>query len=189
MKTRYILMGAVALTLSACASTPEIEDVVDNTPVVQPAEPVVEPTPPPVIAEPEVIAAVPEGPMAGTAEHFKYVSGDDRVYFGYDRYDLTNQARDVLRKQADWLGQYDQAIVVVGGNADERGTREYNLALGARRADTVKAFLVSLGVNPSRVTTVSYGKERPIAGESNEAAWAMNRNAHSAVMVGGNNRS
>lgn len=187
MKTRYILLGAVALTLSACASTPEIEEPVDTAPVEEIA-PVVEETPPPV-ETPTVIAEVPTGPMAGTVEHFKYISGDDRVYFGYDRYDLTDQARDVLRKQADWLGQYEQAIVVVGGNADERGTREYNLALGARRADTVKAFFVSQGVNPSRVTTVSYGKERPIAGESNEAAWAMNRNAHSAVMVGGNNNS
>lgn len=182
-------MGAVALTLSACASTPEVEEIVDATPVEQPAPPVIEEAPAPVIQEPVAVAELPAGPTPGTAEHFKYVSGDDRVYFGYDRYDLTDQARDVLRRQADWLGQYGQAIVVVGGNADERGTREYNLALGARRADAVKAFLVSQGVNPSRVTTVSYGKERPIAGESNEAAWALNRNAHSAVMVGGNNRS
>lgn len=189
MKTRYILLGAVALTLSACASTSKVEEVVDTTPIEQPAPPVVEATPPPVVQEPTVVAEIPAGPMAGTADHFKFMSGDDRVYFGYDRYDLTNQARDVLRKQAEWLGQYEQAIVVVGGNADERGTREYNLALGARRADTVKAFLVSQGINPSRVTTVSYGKERPIAGESNETAWALNRNAHSAVMVGGNNRS
>lgn len=189
MKTKYILLGAVVLTLSACASTPEIEEVVEETPVVEAPEPVVE-TPEPVpVAIAEPAAPVYTGPIPGTTEHFKYTAGDDRVYFGYDRYDLTNEARDVLRKQADWLNEYGQAIVVVGGNADERGTREYNLALGARRADTVKAFLVSQGINPSRVTTVSYGKERPIAGESNEAAWALNRNSHSAVMVGGNNRS
>lgn len=187
MRTRYILLGAVALTLSACASTPEVEEVV--TPVVETAPPVVEEPTPPLVIKEAPVAAVPVGPTPGSVDHFKYVSGDDRVYFGYDRYDLTNQARDVLRKQSEWLGQYGEAIVVVGGHADERGTREYNLALGARRADTVKAFLVSQGINPSRVTTVSYGKERPIAGESNEAAWALNRNSHSAVMVGGNNRS
>lgn len=191
MRTRYAIVGALALAISACASTPEVEEIVE-APVQQPAPaPIVEaqPTAPVVQAPMQPVAAPYTGPEPGTADHFKYVSGDDRVYFGYDRYDLSNQARDVLRKQAEWLGQYGQAIVVVGGNADERGTREYNLALGARRADTVKAFLVSQGVNPSRVTTVSYGKERPIAGESNEAAWALNRNAHSAVMVGGNNRS
>ena len=190
MKTRYLLLGAVALTLSACASTPPVEEVVETAPVVQeaPAPVITTPAPAPVV-EAAPAAPVYSGPTPGTVEHFKYASGDDRVYFGYDRYDLTKEAREVLRKQAEWLGQYGQAIVVVGGNADERGTREYNLALGARRADTVKAFLVSQGVNPSRVTTVSYGKERPIAGESNEAAWALNRNSHSAVMVGGNSRS
>ncbi|NNC37311.1 MAG: peptidoglycan-associated lipoprotein Pal [Acidimicrobiales bacterium] len=190
MKTRYILLGSIALTLSACASTPEVEEVVETEPVQQELPPpVVEPAPEPVVQAPPVVQEVYTGPPPGTAEHFKYVSGDDRVYFGYDRYDLSSQARDVLRKQSEWLNQYGQAIVVVGGNCDERGTREYNLALGARRADAVKAFLVSQGVNPSRITTVSYGKERPIAGESNEAAWALNRNAHSSVMVGGNTRS
>lgn len=190
MKKTYILLGSVALTLSACASTPEVEEVVETAPVERALPPpVVEQAPPPVIQQAPVTQEVYSGPPPGTAEHFKYVSGDDRVYFGYDRYDLSNQARDVLRKQSEWLNQYGQAIVVVGGNADERGTREYNLALGARRADTVKAFLVSQGINPSRITTVSYGKERPIAGESNEAAWALNRNSHSNVMVGGNTRS
>jgi peptidoglycan-associated lipoprotein len=191
MKIKLLALGTAVFLLSACASTPE------EVPVVEKTEPVVE-APPPVVETPapvapvatEVIAApVPAGPTPGTAEHFKFMSGDDRVYFGYDRYDLNNQSRDVLKKQAEWLNQYGESIVVVGGNADERGTREYNLALGARRADTVKAFLVSQGVNPSRITTVSFGKERPIAAESNEAAWALNRNAHSAVMVRGNGRS
>jgi len=191
MKIKLLAIGALALSLAACASTPEEVPVVEKAPVVEAPPPVVQ-TPAPVApVQQEVLAPapIPAGPTPGTAEHFKFVSGDDRVYFGYDRYDLNTQSRDVLKRQAEWLNQYGSSIVVVGGNADERGTREYNLALGARRADTVKAFMVSQGVNPSRVTTVSFGKERPIAGESNEAAWSLNRNAHSAVMVSGDGRS
>lgn len=190
MNVKIILMSAVVLALSACASTPKQEEIVRTQPQEQ--------VPPPVFSQPvpvkpveqapvqEIAPAIPQGPQPGTAEHFKYASGDDRVYFGYNEYTLTPQTRDILRSQASWLQRYDDAIVVIGGNADERGTREYNLALGARRADAVKAFLVSQGVSPGRITTVSYGKERPIDGRSNEAAWALNRNAHSAVLVGGN---
>jgi len=142
---------------------------------------------PPVTQAP--VQALPEIPAAGTLAHFKYVAGDNRVYFSYDSYALTPQARDVLRGQSSWLNEFGASILVVGGHADERGTREYNLALGARRADTVKAFLVSQGVNPSRITTVSYGKERPIDGGSNDAAWSQNRNAHSAVLIGNDSAS
>lgn len=185
LNLKYTLMGVLALSITACASTPK-EDVIT---IPKPVEEVVEA---PVIAKPVPAAPVvqepaflqPVGPVAGTKEHFKYISGQDRVYFAYNSYDLAPQARDVLRLQAGWLKTYPTSILVIGGNADERGTREYNLALGARRADSVKAFLVSQGVAPSRITTVSYGKERPIDGGSNEAAWALNRNAHSAVLVG-----
>lgn len=190
MNVKTLLIGAVVLMLSACASTPKQQEMVQTQPVQQ--------VPPPVFAEPAPVApveqapveeagpAMPQGPQPGTADHFKYASGDDRVYFGYNEYTLTAQTRQILKSQAGWLQRYDGAIVVIGGNADERGTREYNLALGARRADAVKAFLVSQGVSPGRITTVSYGKERPIDGRSTEAAWALNRNAHSAVLVGGN---
>jgi len=190
MNIKIIMVSAVMLILTACASTPKPEPIAQRQPTEQ--------VPPPVFSQPAptapvqqatvapIVQAVPQGPQAGTAEHFKYMSGEDRVYFGYNEYTLTPQTRDVLKRQAQWLQNYPSAILVVGGNADERGTREYNLALGARRADAVKAFLVSQGVSPGRVTTVSYGKERPIDGRSNEAAWALNRNAHSAVLVGGN---
>jgi len=183
MKLKTIFIGTVILALSACASTPEPQEVVES-----------KPTPAPVTAQPvpvqpaptENIVPVYQGPQPGTIDHFKYVSGDDRVYFGYNEYILTPQTRAVLKAQAEWLLSYSGSIVVIGGNADERGTREYNLALGARRADAVKAYFVSQGVSPGRITTVSYGKERPIDGRSNEEAWALNRNAHSAVLVGGN---
>jgi len=189
MNVKIILMSAAILALSACASTPEQQEVVQQPQEQLPPPVVSQPVPTaPVVETPvrEVAPAIPQGPQPGTVADFKYSSGDDRVYFGFDEYTLTPQTRDVLRSQANWLQRYDSAIVVVGGNADERGTREYNLALGARRADAVKAFLVSQGVSPGRITTVSYGKERPIDGRSTEAAWALNRNAHSAVLVGGN---
>ncbi len=178
------------LGLSACATKPKPIPVVENKPVQREV-------PPPVMVQPKIakpveqapieniVEAAPVGPQAGSVEHFKYMSGEDRVYFGYNLYTLTSQARDVLRRQAQWLNEHKTAIVVIGGNADERGTREYNLALGARRADTVKEFLIAQGIASGRITTVSYGKERPIDGGSNEAAWAINRNAHSAVLVGG----
>jgi len=188
MNMKYILMSGLALSLAACASTPKVEPVVDSQPVQEQQPPQVfepEPIAPTQPLVTETMPPIPAGPTAGTVDHFKYIAGDDRVYFAYNRYELSSRSRDVLRLQAAWLNEYSSSILVVGGNADERGTREYNLALGARRADSVKAFLVSQGVNPSRITTVSYGKERPIDGRSNEAAWSLNRNAHSAILVGG----
>ena len=89
-----------------------------------------------------------------------------------------------LTRQAQWLQTYSNVSAIVEGNADERGTREYNLALGARRADTVRDFLVSQGVSPSRLRTVSYGKERPIDARSNEAGWSRNRNGHTNITSG-----
>ncbi|HHL42980.1 MAG TPA: peptidoglycan-associated lipoprotein Pal [Hellea balneolensis] len=187
MKTLIIGTTITMLALGACATKPKPVEVVEQPAQTQPAPEVFQPAPvEPVEQVPNAPINVYNGPTPGTVADFKYSAGDDRVYFGFDRYDLTPQARETLRRQAEWLNRYPTAIVVIGGNADERGTREYNLALGARRAESTKAFLVSKGVNPGRITTVSYGKERPIDPGSNEAAWARNRNAHSAVMVGGN---
>ncbi len=105
----------------------------------------------------------------------------DRIFFDTDSSDLTVNARQTLENQAAWLAQYTNVGVVIEGHADERGTREYNLALGARRANAVQNYLVALGVNPSRVTTLSYGKERPAVPGSNENAWAQNRRSVTKV--------
>lgn len=99
----------------------------------------------------------------------------DRVFFDFDSAVLSNQAQDVLGKQAQWLNQYPHVTITVEGHCDERGTREYNLALGERRAAAVRNYLVSSNVSPSRVSIISYGKERPVALGSNERAWAQNR--------------
>jgi peptidoglycan-associated lipoprotein len=118
--------------------------------------------------------------VAGTMEDL-IVNVGDRVYFGYDRYDLTPEALTQLQMQARWLQQYQSVSITVEGHADERGTREYNLALGDRRATSVKDYLVSLGVASSRISTISYGKEMPEVLGSNAQSWARNRRAVTKV--------
>ncbi len=119
------------------------------------------------------------GPTAGTQEDLVTNVGD-RVFFALDSYALSPESRATLEKQTKWLRQNQGVTVTLEGHADERGTREYNLALGERRATEVRDYLVTLGVNPNRVKTVSYGKERPVDPSSNEAAWSKNRRS---VMV------
>lgn len=108
----------------------------------------------------------------------------DRVHFDLDRSDITAEGRGTLDKQAAWLARYPSVTISVEGHADERGTREYNIALGARRAASVKEYLVSKGVNSSRMETISYGKERPVCVESTEACWAQNRRGVSVITAG-----
>ncbi|MGD2132483.1 MAG: peptidoglycan-associated lipoprotein Pal [Maricaulaceae bacterium] len=153
------LLGAVvaALAVSACAST-TAEDM---------------PTTPPEVRE--------TGPAAGSAAEFQAQAGDS-VFFAFDSHALSSEARSTLDRQAAWLQTYSNTRVRVEGNCDERGTREYNLALGERRASAARDYLVSRGVDPSRITVVSYGKERPRDPRSNEAAWAVNRNAQTVVL-------
>ena len=99
----------------------------------------------------------------------------DRVFFDYDKSDLRADARAQVEKWAQWLKKYPQNTVTIEGHCDERGTREYNLALGERRAAAAKKYLAALGIEARRIATISYGKERPAVVGSNEAAWAQNR--------------
>ena len=105
----------------------------------------------------------------------------DRVFFDYDQFTLKPEARRTLDRQAEWMGRYPNVRLSIEGHADERGTREYNLALAERRAKSVKDYLVSKGINASRLTSISYGKERPVALGSNELAWSQNRRGVSVV--------
>lgn len=105
------------------------------------------------------------------------VNVGDRVLFTVDSTELTPQATATLDKQSQWLNRYSQYKITIEGNADERGTREYNLALGARRASVVRNYLVSRGVAASRIKTISYGKERPVAVCDDESCWSQNRRA------------
>ena len=111
---------------------------------------------------------------AGSQQDLNAKAGD-RVFFAYDRSDITPEGRATLEKQASWMKTNASVTVTVEGHCDERGTREYNLALGERRANAVRDYLGSLGVGPNRMRTVSYGKERPAVVGSNEAAWSQNR--------------
>ena len=133
-------------------------------------------------APPQTAVAPTPGPSyaPGSADQFNQEVGAV-VYFDFDKYDLSPEARAQLDKQAAWLKQYPNITVTVEGNCDERGTREYNLALGERRATSAKNYLVALGVDPNRIQTISYGKERPAVPGSDEAAWAQNRRDVTAI--------
>jgi peptidoglycan-associated lipoprotein len=159
MKLKIVGAAVAALAMTACASTPE--EVVTSPP-------------PPVDTG---------GPAPGTVGHFNQTAGDT-VFFAFDSFALSSEARATLGRQAEWLQSYSAVTIRVEGNCDERGTREYNLALGERRANASRDYLVSLGVDPSRITIVSYGKERPRNPQSNEAAWAVNRNSQTVILSG-----
>ena len=116
-------------------------------------------------------AAVP-----GSQQDF-VVNVGDRVFFDTDSSELSDQARATLDKQAQWLNNYHQYSFTIEGHADERGTREYNIALGARRAETVREYLISRGVAQTRMRTISYGKERPVALCNDISCWSQNRRA------------
>lgn len=140
--------------------------------------------PPPPQGTTQPTTPPPSGPgyAPGSQGDFLANTMSDRILFDTDRFDVDTQDQLVLQSQAQWLAQNPNARISVEGHADERGTRDYNLALGERRANAAKNYLASLGVSPTRMITVSYGKERPDALGSNEAAWAQNRRAVSIVV-------
>jgi peptidoglycan-associated lipoprotein len=157
-----ISLLSALLLLAACSSTPE--------------------TPPP---GPQSLS--PPGGGIGSAniapgsQQDLEASAGDRVFFSFDRSDITAEARQILGRQADWLRRYPNVTVTIEGHCDERGTREYNLALGERRAQAVKNVLIAMGIPASRISTISYGKERPAVVGSTEEAYAQNRRAITTV--------
>jgi peptidoglycan-associated lipoprotein len=176
---RYpIRLAAVAAAVAALAAC--------STPKPPPPAPVSAPPPaPPPPERPRAppVAQAPTGPVPGSIQDF-VVNVGDRVYFDYDKYDIRTDAQPVLAAQATWLVKYPSVKVRIEGNADERGTREYNLALGSRRANSVREFLTSHGVTADRIETISYGKEMPIDPGTTEEAFAKNRNGHTAIVSG-----
>lgn len=118
------------------------------------------------------------GPVPGSqADFLAQMNGSETILFDTDRYNIDSADMLALRQQAAWLGRYPNKMARIEGHCDERGTREYNLALGERRANAAKNYLVSLGVSPQRLSVVSFGKERPVALGSDEASWERNRRA------------
>ena len=158
--TRPLLIAASVVALAACAkkAPPEL---------------------PPAPAQAEQPAYTPpaSGPVKGSQEDFIASVASDRVFFDTDKYDIDAQDQSTLQSQAQWLQANPNVRATIEGHADERGTRDYNLALGERRANAAKNYLVSLGIPEARISTISYGKERPQALGSDESAWAQNRRA------------
>ena len=170
-KLATILLLASATGLAACAK---------KEPEVLPPLPQSTATPSP---RPTAAPQPSTGPQVGTQAHFAAAVGSSTtIYFDTDRFNIDSQDAAALQAQAQYFARYPQITFTVEGHADERGTREYNLALGEKRANSAKNFLVSLGVDPSRIAVVSYGKERPVALASSEAAWAQNRRAASVII-------
>ena len=138
-----------------------------------------------VDATPEPVAQEPEPEPEPKEEVVVYKAPDvvmqEDIYFDFDKSNLSPAAQDNLLRKAEWLRQNPDATVTVEGHCDERGTNEYNLALGDRRAESAKAFLVDLGIDPARMTTISYGEERPVDPRHTEEAWAKNRRSHFVV--------
>jgi peptidoglycan-associated lipoprotein len=168
------LAGVMALA-AACATKPPPPPAATETPPP--------PAGPPPAPPPGAIGQTPAGVIPGSVADFVATAGD-RVYFDTDQYTLTSDAQAVLDRQATWLARYPQVTIRIEGNCDERGTREYNLALGSRRAESVRAYLAGKGVAAARMSTISYGKERPIDPGSSEDAWAKNRNGHTTLVAG-----
>jgi peptidoglycan-associated lipoprotein len=169
-KLATILLLASASTLAACAK---------KAPEVLPPTPQERPT----TTTPTPTQTTPTGPTVGTQAHFAGAVGSSTtIYFDTDRYNVDTQDAAALQAQAQYFARYPQVSFTIEGHADERGTREYNLALGERRATAAKNYLVSLGVDPNRISVLSHGKERPAALGSDEGSWAQNRRAASVII-------
>ncbi len=164
MKLRLttLLVSASLIVIAGCAKKPPKEL---PPPPVQSSGPV----------QPEVPAT--NAVVPGSQEDFVASVAADRIFFDLDQSDVDSADQTTLQSQARWLAKYPAKRITIEGHCDERGTREYNLALGERRANSTKNALAALGVDPARMTTISYGKERPDATGSDEEAWARNRRA------------
>jgi peptidoglycan-associated lipoprotein len=163
--SRTILMATAVVSLAACSKKPPAE--------LPPA---------PVEDSSASTAPAPSGPVKGSQEDFLASVTSDRILFDTDKFDVSSDDQPILQSQATWLQANPSVRVTLEGHADERGTRDYNLALGEKRANSAKTYLTSLGIDPSRITTISYGKERPAALGSDESAWAQNRRAVTVVV-------
>jgi peptidoglycan-associated lipoprotein len=169
-KTAMLLASVALIGLAGCSKKPPAQ-----LPPAPPTQTTTEPTPPP-----------PSGPVGntvvpGSRADFLAQAGSDTVHFATDSSDVDSEATAILTKQAAWLQKFPNVRVTIEGHCDERGTREYNLALGDRRANSAKNFLVNAGVDASRISVISYGKERPVATGSDEDSWAQNRRAVTVV--------
>ena len=168
-KIATILLLASAAGLAACAKKPP-----------ETLPPVAGPT---STATSDTTQTQTDGPSVGTQAHFGAAVGSSTtIYFDTDQFNIDSQDAAALQAQAQYFARFPQITFTIEGHADERGTREYNIALGEKRAASAKAYLTSLGVDTNRISVVSYGKESPVALASDEAAWAQNRRAAAVII-------
>ncbi len=180
MRLKIFGLFTALLFVAACQTAPEESAEATGegaATTTQPSQPSTTATTP---AQPQVAAQEAPGPRPGSQEDLVYNVGD-RVFFDFDKFDIKPADRETLTRQAAWLQKFPAVTVTIEGHCDERGTREYNLALGERRAQAVKDYLISLGVDPARVATISYGKERLVELGHTEAAWSQNRRGITVV--------
>jgi peptidoglycan-associated lipoprotein len=157
------LLAGALLILAACSSAPETQPAAGGP------------------GGPGGPGGVGSGAIVPGSQQDLAQNAGDRVFFEFDRSDITPEAQQILQRQAQWLQHYPNVTVTIEGHCDERGTREYNLALGERRANAAKQVLIAAGIPASRISTISYGKDRPIVPGSTEEAWAQNRVAITTV--------
>jgi peptidoglycan-associated lipoprotein len=172
MTTTSIRLLAVLLLVAGCSTTDESADIQSDAASAEVGQK--------AAASGIASTDLPGQPVPGTQEDLEVTVGD-RVYFDYDSTVLDEEATAILDRQAAWLKQYPDVRVTIEGHTDERGTREYNLALGDRRAHAVRNYLVALEVPDDRLLTISYGEERPAEPGHDETAWALNRRAVSVI--------
>lgn len=179
----WVVVPAVAFTLLGC---PKKQPQTQPEEIQVDTEEVPEPVPQEVPPEPDMTEEDRVQPeLPGDVEELNQYLRDQGligdVYFDFDKSELRAEATEQLARNADWLREHPDYAVTLEGHCDERGTNEYNLALGERRANAAKSYLVSLGIDGGRLTTISYGEERPVCTQSTEACWQRNRRAHFVV--------
>ena len=175
MDARSIVLAAGLLLLAGCGSRPDPAPVISGMPggPIDPGN--VSP------GGSDRISGSPLGAARPGSQQELAAAAGDRVLFAYDRSEISPEGQQTLQRQSEWLRRYPNITVLIEGHADERGTREYNLSLGERRAEMVKNALIALGISAARISTISYGKERPEIPHSDEQSYAQNRRAVTVV--------
>jgi peptidoglycan-associated lipoprotein len=177
MPSTALVAGLAALLMAGCSSKPKAAAAPEAKPVVTSASPTAVPEAPPAVRE----EPRPQAQARVSVDELNRRGYLKDTFFDYDRHEIRQDQRDVLAKDAAWLQERPEVKVMVEGHCDERGTAQYNMALGQQRAQVVKDYLVQLGIDASRIQIISYGKEKPFDTGHDDKAWAQNRRDHFLV--------
>lgn len=179
---KFLLIALIPLTLAACSSKKDGLGDSDGMTIGQPdGYDSMQPIEGVDGYGTSSVGGVDSMAVPGSQADLEAQAGSDIVFFDTDRHDLTQSGQSVVAAQAEWLKMYPNLNVTIEGHADERGTREYNLALGDRRASSVKNYMIAMGIDPRRISTISYGKEQPLMVGADGTSWAQNRRARTRV--------